>query len=247
MEKKRKDKEYLQQAKTEAHIMYRCMARTFWDRWQWELLKRKEAMQGELKAKCVSGRLDQGATLRQVKVPEIDPVHLIDPIKNGKPTEVYLGRGSFSVVRLQFYRSIKVAVKEFLPRSVREDVKSEANILSLLTHPYLPYVFGMCPRSQPYRIFVRFHGIESETITFARELTEHPLEIDAISWLILCTQLLEAINYIHNHFIMTSRATMFLSLHHWQERLSRQLARPLQRTKRSINTLFSLILVYFSM
>ncbi len=76
------------------------------------------------------GRLDDTEISSQVKVPEIDPVHLIDPVQ---PTEVYVGRGSFSVVS-----SIVVAVKEFLPRSVREDVKNEANILSLLsllTHP----------------------------------------------------------------------------------------------------------------
>ncbi len=57
--------------------------------------------------------------------------------------------------------------------------------------------FAICTRSQPS------FGIDSETITLYKELNEHPLEIlNPISWLILCTQLLEAMNYIHNHGIL---------------------------------------------
>ena len=45
--------------------------------------------------------------------PEIDPIKLTDPVFDGQLTEVYVGQGSFSVVCLQLYRGIKVAVKEF--------------------------------------------------------------------------------------------------------------------------------------
>ena len=92
--------------------------------WQWELQKRKEAIQEVPSPLCSS----------KPKVHIIDPASLHDPTIDGKPTEVYIGRGSFSVFRLQYYRGIKVAVKEFLPRSMKVDV---AAILSLLNHPYL--------------------------------------------------------------------------------------------------------------
>ena len=68
---------------------------------------------------------------------EIDEALLSDPIIGGEKKEHYLGRGSFGIVKLQVYRGIHVAVKELLPRSVKEDVKNEAQILARLCHPYV--------------------------------------------------------------------------------------------------------------
>ncbi len=107
---------------------YKGMARTFW---QWELQKRKEAIQ-EVPSHRKYHHLFVQVSRRYTSA------SLHDPTIDG---EVYIGRGSFSV---QYYRGIKVAVKEFLPRSMKVDVTNEAAILSLLNHPYLPYIFGMC-------------------------------------------------------------------------------------------------------
>ena len=71
------------------------------------------------------------------------------------------------MVRLQYYRGMKVAVKEFLPHSMKSDV---VTILSMLNHPNLPYMFGMCTSSLPYRIILQFHGVGFETVTFIKEL-----------------------------------------------------------------------------
>ena len=46
-----------------------------------------------------------------IVVQHINPDLLSDPVTNGKQKEVFVGRGSFGVVRMQVYRGIKVAVK----------------------------------------------------------------------------------------------------------------------------------------
>ena len=101
---------------------------------------------------------------------------------------------------MQLYRGIKVAVKEFRPHTICEDVKYEATILATLN---LPYVFGVCTRSRPHRIVMQFHGIDSETVTLYRELSEHPIGItQPMMWLVICVQVLEPVQYIHSHKIL---------------------------------------------
>ena len=91
-------------------------------------------------------------------------------------------------------------MKEFQPRSFCEDVKNEAAIVASFVHPFL---FGMCTKSRPHRIVLQFHGIDSETITLHRELMEHTLGVEgSMAWLIICVQLLEAIEYIHTKNIL---------------------------------------------
>ncbi len=121
------------------------MSRTYWERWRWELEKRKEAM-------ITNSRVSSHKHSLHPVVHEVDPSLLTDPVVNEKRQEHYLGRGSFGVVRLQLYRGIYVAVKELLPKSVKEDVKHEAEILATLCHPFLPQLFGICTRTQPLRI-----------------------------------------------------------------------------------------------
>ena len=66
-------------------------------------------------------------------LPSIDPSMLEDPAIDGKIRECYLGRGSFGIVQLQVYRTIAVLVKEFLPRSLVDDVTNAANLLASLS------------------------------------------------------------------------------------------------------------------
>ena len=69
---------------------------------------------------------------------------------------MYLGRGSFSVVQLQTYRDIKVAVKECLPHSLIAQIFRMRQGFSLC-HPHLPYVFGIFIRARPYsRVTLNF-------------------------------------------------------------------------------------------
>ena len=113
---------------------YRRMAHSFRKRWQWELMKRRDSVES---SKSSAGSFPPETS--HASPPEIDPIQLTNPVVDGRLTEVYTGQGSFSVVRLQLYRGIKVAVKEFQPKSACEDVKNEVSILASLTHPYLHY------------------------------------------------------------------------------------------------------------
>ena len=101
---------------------------------------------------------------------EINLTDLKDPVVDETPTEIYVGRESLSVVCLQQYRGIKVAVKEFLSRTVKEDVKNET-VLARLCHPFLPHLFGICVRSNPMKIIIQFHRISNKTITFGNRLS----------------------------------------------------------------------------
>ena len=53
-----------------------------------------------------------------------------------------------------------MAVKEFLPRSLKADVMHEASILVGLCHPYLPFLLGICTKEQPLRIVMQFHAFK---------------------------------------------------------------------------------------
>ena len=51
-------------------------------------------------------------------------------------TTTYVDRGSFGVVKLKLYQGIYVAVKEFLPCAMLDDVGSEAELSSYFCHPH---------------------------------------------------------------------------------------------------------------
>ena len=68
------------------------MARHYWDRWQWELQKQKEATQHKKDKVCMSPGLH-----------EIDPLYLMNLVKDGQSVEIYLRQGSFSIVQLKIY------------------------------------------------------------------------------------------------------------------------------------------------
>ena len=145
--------EKVQSSDTRITVLKR-MTRTFWERWRWELEKRKEAM---TMARLTARHFHLQRTT-VIHLLEIDSSMLVDPMFNGEQQECYLGRGSFGVVKLQLYRGIHVAVKEFLPRAVKDDVRNEAEILARLCHLFLPYLFGICTSGRPLRIVMQYHG-----------------------------------------------------------------------------------------
>lgn len=166
-------------------MLYKQMARHYWDRWQWELQKHKEAAQLNREKIHTNG------------LHEIDPALLTNPSKDGQPTEIYLGQGSFSIVQLKVYRGFNVAVKQYRACTEKSDVCNEAMVLSRLCHPYLPYLFGVCTESSPYQLVMQFYGIGLETVTLSKEMLEKKLLVGPTMWLITCSQLTEAISYIH--------------------------------------------------
>ena len=176
---------------------YKGMSRCFWERWRWELHKRKEAMVREL------GVHKTNKNFTTEPIMDINPSMLSDPVIDGVQQEIYAGRGSFGVVKLQLYRGITVAVKEFLPHTIRKDVVHEASILASLCHPYLPLLYGMCNTLKSYyRIVMQFHAYtvgSNNAATIEQRLLKDDLFKDEIkNWPILCAQLFEAIAYLHN-------------------------------------------------
>ena len=126
-------------------------------------------------------------------------------IVEGKEKEHFIGRGSFSIVKVQYYRGVLVAVKCFLVRSIKEDVIKEAMIVSKLSHPCLPFLYGVCTSGTQYKIVMQFHGIINDTrsnlpatVTLYEELKHKIIGIKEFDYLIMCAQLLEAVYYLHH-------------------------------------------------
>ena len=141
-------------------IAFKNRARTFWERCRWELEKRREPMVN------FQSKVQTNATSK-ITVQEIEPSMLCDPVVNGKKEARYVGRGCFGVVRVQLLRGMLVAVKQYLPRTVKNDVLQEASILSKICHPYLPLLLGVCTKQQPLCLVMQFHafvGLESRTM-----------------------------------------------------------------------------------
>ena len=135
LQSKLEDEQVLRAEATKKAALYHKMSRSLWERWRWELQQRKEAMKRE--KMLLSGA--KGVKTRQtLTIHEIDPQRLTNPSLTIDDHSTYIGRGSFGVVRVQIYRGVKVAVKEYLPHSVACDVRRKARVLSMLCHPYLP-------------------------------------------------------------------------------------------------------------
>lgn len=174
--------------------VYKNMSRTYWERWRWELQKRKEAM----KEKLVSQQRFKLTQCACPKLQQVDPSMLVDVL--GSDSQ-FIGRGSFGIVKVQQYRGMLVAVKEFLPRSLPDDVMNEARLLAQLCHPYLPYLFGVCATQRPYRIVMQFEGIFDNGIpkamTLHQELQAAEI-LGGLDWVLVLAQLMEAVCYLHN-------------------------------------------------
>lgn len=103
------------------------------------------------------------------------------------------------VVSFKTFREIDVAVKELLPRTNVTDVLREAKLLSTLSHPYLPYLIGVCTKTKPYKIVTQFHsyGTRAKSLTLQRAILEE-LQLDVATCLSLSAQLFEGLQYIHD-------------------------------------------------
>ena len=103
-------------------------------------------------------------------------------------------------MRLQTYRGMDVAVKELLPRTVVVDLMHEANILASLSHPNLPYLFGVCTKVPQLRLVMQFHGFrpQMKSRCLLQELRQPTIPKDDPYWTFLLSHILEAVQYLHN-------------------------------------------------
>ena len=175
---------------------FKHVSRTYWERWRWELEKRRESANQRRSQETTKLLLPT----KQHRINHIDAELIKDTLVDGVPQEVYLGRGSFGIVRLQTYRGIDVAVKELLPRSAMPDLMHEAQILASLCHPNLPYLFGVCTKSLPLRLVMQFHGFRSEMKSRClwQEIEQPTIPKDDPNWIFLFAHVLEAVRYLHN-------------------------------------------------
>ena len=171
--------------------LYKNMSRSYWERWQWELQQRRQCI---IRNKMAPPGSSKTSVTTQFQ--EIDPVMLVNLTSSDE--DAYVGRGSFAVVKLQSFRGLKVAVKELLPRTLLTDVLHEASMLTKLSHPYVPYLFGVCTRQRPYRIIMQFEGISQRDrpLTVQEAILKKSVK-GSNTWLKLCAQLLEALRYLH--------------------------------------------------
>ena len=189
----------LRESAIQSNKKYVSMCRTYWERWRWELQVRRDLMINER----LTRRCSQSKQVVKCVPPCIDPSMLEDPLIDGRCKECYVGRGSFRIVRLQVFRGINVAVKEFLPRTLREDVTNEALILASLCHPYLPLLFGVCLKEEPYRLVMQFHATDDKSGTLFQELRDKKSDssgrVDSSNRILaFCVQLVEAVHYLHH-------------------------------------------------
>ena len=90
--------------------------------------------------KCVNVReISRRHTIKSKCLHQIDPSHLSDPIQCGMTTEVFIGRGPFSIVQLKIYRGMHVAVKQFRTQSFKEDTqRGTTSLFNLSSIPAIP-------------------------------------------------------------------------------------------------------------
>ena len=174
----------------------KCMARTFWERWRWEIEKRRELM---LSSTRIGRALH--ANVSPQNFLEIEPGAL-HPKLAGTSSNYYLGRGSFGIVSLQMFRGMQVAVKELHIHAVLDDVQQEARILANLCHPFLPYLFGVCTKVKPFKIIMQFHGLATGhtspiSVNVLQELNRQQIGLSDTNWISIIGQLLEAVAYLH--------------------------------------------------
>ena len=177
--------------------LYHKMSRSFWERWRWELQQRKEVMKRE---KVLLSGVNGVKTRQALKIHEIDPQVLANPPHLLDDQLTYIGRGSFSVVKVQVYRGFKVAVKEYLPHSLAFDVRREARVLSMLCHPYLPLLFGVITSVRPFRLIMQYHALDGKDKSITLDsVIRHPLvSITDKVMVLFCVQIMEALRYLHD-------------------------------------------------
>ena len=174
-------------------IAFKNCARTYWERLKWELEKRREAVRD---MRLIQLKVQHPQKCSCHSYMEINPSMLSDPIISGKKEEMYVGRGSFGVVKVQIFRDILVAVKEYNPKALKEDVVHEGSLLNKVCHPYLPLLIGICTTKKPLCIIMQFHAFnELQSKTMHMELLNDSLAYDV--WVALCAEVLEALTYLH--------------------------------------------------
>jgi len=112
-----------------------------------------------------------------------------------------LGEGRFGKCYVRIFNHYKVCIKVFKDTS-KTSLIAEANILSKLCHPHLPYLFGVCIGDQPCLV-TSYHDLNDESVTLHKMLASK-IETDSamvylksIKWVEIIRQITCGLNYLH--------------------------------------------------
>jgi serine/threonine protein kinase len=112
---------------------------------------------------------------------------------------------------MAFYRGMKVVVKELkivkvtnletdneAAKRTKEELIYEAKVINKLgDHPGLPLLFGMCSRSQPFKLVLQFHGEGNISLTISRAPYSRKI-VNKQEWGDILKKAADALNHIHS-------------------------------------------------
>jgi serine/threonine protein kinase len=92
-------------------------------------------------------------------------------------------------------------VKQFKGLSSLADVRKEASILTQLSHPGIPLVFGISS-TKPYLLILNFYSVNGQSYTLRRMLHSTTQKLSHQSWIQLLIDLIESLLYIHSQCLI---------------------------------------------
>lgn len=167
-----------------------------------ENLKMVSAKCEKLKRMLCNARNENEATKSKL-VKEIRNDQLVT-VKDKSDAEIILGRGKFGKCKLMKMsvsgESILVAAKQYCNTVKREHVIQEAILLSQLSHPVFPFVFGAVFSDSSYMLILEFCGVSEgkmHSLTVYAALHSKAVCLTEKSWLKILFNCCGGFNYLH--------------------------------------------------
>jgi len=96
-------------------------------------------------------------------------------------------------------------VKEYNKSVSKQDVIEEASLLTQLSHPVFPFIFGVVFDSTCYKLVLEFCGVsegKKYSLTIYKALHVSNISIGELSWLKILMLCCEGFNYLHTNGII---------------------------------------------
>lgn len=180
--------------------MEKSIKNKYYEKW-------KDSENEKLKLRTSKQVMSRQFTLRNPET-ESKEIMNIDPsmLEDGENSGI-VGTGRFGTVVLKRFRSTPVAVKYFKEGSTPAGVEKEAQFLRQCCHLNLPIIYGMNISSPPYFVVTQFYGSNDNTPSTLQylldnDVNEFDVTKDHEQWLLVISQLADAINYLHQKEIL---------------------------------------------
>lgn len=147
-------------------------------------------------------------SLKSNVVKEIRPDQL-SVVKDKQDNDIVLGQGRFGICKLMTLvlggESIRVAVKQYNELTSKYSVVEEASLLSQISHPMFPFVFGAVFCEPHNMLVLELCGITKgleHSLTIIRSLQSTSIHISENSWLYIIMKCCEGFHYLHSNGIV---------------------------------------------